>query len=31
MRVDGRLGWEQYQEALEEEFTGWEKEVRVID
>ena len=29
-RVVGRLGWEQYQEAVEEEL-GWEKEVRVID
>ena len=30
-RVDGWRGWEHYQEAVEEEFTGWEKEVRVID
>ena len=30
-RVDGRLGWEHYQEAVEEEFIGWEKEMRVID
>ena len=28
-RVDGRLVWEHYQEAGEEEFIGWE--VRVID
>ncbi len=30
-QVDGRKGWEHYQEAVEEEFIGWEKEVRVID
>ena len=30
-RVDGRLVWEHYQEAVEEEFIGWEKKVRVID
>ena len=29
-RVDGWLGWEHYREAVEEEFIGWEKEVRVI-
>ncbi len=28
--VDGRLGWEHYQEAVEEEFIGWKKEVRVM-
>ena len=26
-RVDGRLGCEHYQEAVENEFIGWEKEV----
>ena len=30
-RVVGRLGWEHYQEAVEEEFIRWEKEVRVIE
>ena len=30
-RVDGRLGWEHYHEAVEEEFIVWEMEVRVID
>ena len=30
-RVDGRLVWEHHQEAVEEEFRGWEKAVRVID
>ena len=30
-RVDGRLVWEHYQEAIEEGFRGWEKEERVID
>ena len=29
-RVGGRLGWENYQEAVKEEFIGWE-EVRVIE
>ena len=29
-RMDGRLDWEHYQEAVEEEFIGWEQEVRVI-
>ena len=27
----GQLDWEHYQEAVEEEFIGWEQEVRVID
>ena len=30
-RVDGRLVRKHYQEAVEEEFKGWEKDVRVID
>ena len=30
-RADGRLGWEHYQETVEEDFIGWEKEVKVID
>ena len=29
--VDGSLGWEHHQEAVEEEFIGWEEELRVID
>ena len=28
--MDGRLVWEHCQEAVEEEFIGWENEVRVI-
>ena len=28
--MDGKLVWEHYQEAVKEEFIGWEKEVRVI-
>ena len=28
-RVDGRIVWEHYQEAIAEEFMGW-KEARVI-
>ena len=29
-RIDGRLDWQHYQEEVEEEFIGWEQEVRVI-
>ena len=29
--MDGSPGWEHYQEAVEEEFIGWEKEVIVFD
>ena len=29
--MDVRLGWGHYQEAVTEEFTGWEKEMRVIN
>ena len=29
--MDGRLGWEHSQEAVEEEFIGWKKEMCVID
>ena len=25
---DGKLDWEEYQEAVEEVFIGWEEEVR---
>ena len=30
-RMDGRLDWEHYQEAVEKEFIGWEQDLRVID
>ena len=30
-RVDGKLDWEECQEAVEEVFTGWEEEVRKLE
>ena len=29
--VDGKLDWEEYQEAVEEVFIGWEEEVRELE
>ena len=30
-RVDGRSNWDQFQEAIEEEFQGWEAWVREVE
>ena len=30
-RLDGKLDWEEYQEAVEEVFIGWEEEVRELE
>ena len=30
-RVDGKLDWEEYQEAAEEMSTGWEEEVGELE
>ena len=30
-RVDGKLDWEEYQEAVEEAFIGWDEEVRELE
>ena len=29
--MDGKLDWEDYQEAVEEAFIGWEEEVRELE
>ena len=29
-RMDGKLDWEEYQEAVEEVFIGWDEEVREL-
>ena len=29
--MDGKLEWEEYQEAVEEVFIGWEEEVRELE
>ena len=31
LRLDGMLDWEEYQETIEEEFIGWEEEVRELE